>query len=896
MRGTRRLVMWLQALAAKRRVERELDEEMRFHIEMEAEKHARRGVPPSEARRRARVAFGSVESHKEAMREGRGARGIERTAFDLRFAGRQLRKTPGFTVAAVLTLALGIGGNAAVFSVVHGVLLRPLAYAEADRIVSITHLTRGGSLPERLPSSSAAHFVYESGNRTFETLALYTTWHGALTGGDAQPEWVNVVTAQRTLFDVLRVRPALGRVFAAEEDAPHGPQVVIIGDALWRTRYGADPAIIGRTLTLDGVVREVVGIMPAAFAFPTPEAQLWVPLRRDPNDLSGFNVSGIGRLRPGVTPEDAARDLAAILPRVATVVDFLSLATLRDAGIRPDVRPYLDEVVGRVRSVLWTLWAMMALVLLIACVNVASLLLVRAEARRREVALRIALGAERGHLLAQSLAESAMLLFAGSTAGILLAWGAVGLLPRVAPSLLPRSGDIRLDAVVIAVTTLIAAAVAVVFGVVPVARNRAVAPSSMLRGDDRAATSDRHSGRLRQLLVVAQVAMATILLVGSGLVLRSFQKLSAVDPGFRPDGVLTFRIALTEADYPKSADVARFHYAFLDRIRALPGVTAAGATRRLPLAGSNAEMDPVRVEGRVFPPNTLPPLTEMRVATPGYFEAMGIPKLEGRLLERSDTDHRTGAVLLTETAARKLLASRPGIGARVAHGLPQVRGERPWSDVVGVVGDVRGVSLDEEPMGAVYYAMINRPGVDMDWLAGSMAYVVRSPLPPTTLLPLIRRELAQLDPAIPLAETRTLSSVVEEGRSGMRFSMIGFAVAAVIGLFMGAIGLYGVLSYVTAQRTREIGVRMALGATPSSVRVGVLRRGIAVSAAGLAIGLVAAFALRRMATPMLYGITPTDPLTMLAVAAVLLGVGAVATWLPARRAARLDPVRALRWE
>ncbi|HUQ80501.1 MAG TPA: ABC transporter permease [Gemmatimonadaceae bacterium] len=895
MRGTKRIRMWLEALTSKRSVEHELDEEMRFHIEMEAEKHARRGISPDEARRRASLAFGSVEQHKEAMREGRGARGIERAAFDVRFATRQLRKTPGFTVAAVLTLALGIGGNAAVFSVVNGVLLRPLAYPEPDRLVSITHRTRGGTLPEVLPSSSAAHVVYEADNRTFESLANYSGWHGALTGGDAAPDWVSVVTAQRTLFDVLRVRPALGRTFTKEEDSRGGPHVVILSDALWHSRFGGDPGVIGRTVTLDGVVREIIGIMPPSFAFPTPDAQLWIPIRRDPNDLSGFNQSGIGRLKPGVTPEAATRDLARILPRVATVVDFLSLKTLQDAAIRPDVHPYLDDVVGRVRPVLWTLWAMMSLVLLIACVNVASLLLVRAEARRREVALRIALGAERGHLLAQSLAESSMLLTAGSVVGVSMAWLAVRLIPRVAPSLLPRSTDVQLDAMVIGLTMLVATIVAVVFGVVPVARNRSVAPSSMLRGGDRAATADRHSGRLRQLLVVAQVAMATVLLVGSGLVLRSFQKLSAVNPGFRAEGVLTFRVALTEADYPKADEVARFHYAFLDRIRALPGVTAAGATGRLPLTGPSTEIDPLRLEGRTFPPNTLPPIAEMRVATPGYFEAMGIPKIEGRLLERSDTDRRTGAVLITETMVRKLFDGRSAIGARVAHGLAGVRGERAWSDVVGVVGDVR-VALDEEPVGAVYYAMINRPGVDMNWMAGSMAYAVRSTVPPATLISAVRHELAQLDPKMPLAETQLMTDVVDQARSGMRFSMVGFAVAAVIGLFMGAIGLYGVLSYVTSQRTREIGVRMALGATPSSVRVGVLRRGIGVSAAGLAIGLVAAVSLRRIATPLLYGITPTDPVTMAAVAAVLLTVGALATWLPARRAARLDPVRALRWE
>ena len=390
--------------------------------------------------------------------------------------------------------------------------------------------------------------------------------------------------------------------------------------------------------------------------------------------------------------------------------------------------------------------------------------------------------------------------------------------------------------------------------------------------------------------------MATVLLVASGLVLRSFQKLRAVDPGFRADGVMTFRIALPPSRYRTPADVARFHYAMLDRLRALPGVVAAGATGRLPLAGTQVEMDPLRLEGRVFPPNALPPLAEMRVATPGYFEAMGIPKIAGRSLEQSDTEGPSGAVLVTESVVRKLMESREPVGARVAHGLAGVRGEQPWSRVVGVVGDVRGVSLTEEPVGAVYYAMVNQPGVDKEWLARSMAYAVRTNMPPAAVVASVRRELARVDPTLPLAETRTLSSVVDGARSGMRFSMIGFAVAASIGLFMGAIGLYGVLSYVTAQRTREIGVRMALGATPAAVRLAVLGRGVAVSVVGLVVGLASAVSFRALATPLLYGISPTDPITLAAVCLVLLAVGVLATWLPARRAARLDPVRALRWE
>jgi predicted permease len=379
-------------------------------------------------------------------------------------------------------------------------------------------------------------------------------------------------------------------------------------------------------------------------------------------------------------------------------------------------------------------------------------------------------------------------------------------------------------------------------------------------------------------------------------VLRSFQKLRAVDPGFRPNGVITFRIALPTARYRSPDDVARFHYTMLDRIRAMPGVTAAGATGRLPLAGVNIEADPLRVEGGAYSASALPRIAEMRVATPGYFEAMGIPLVAGRTLERADTERHTGSVLVTESVVHKLMESRQPIGSHVAHGLQGVRGEKPWSNVVGVVGDVRGTSLEKEPVGAVYYAMVNKPGVDMDWLARSMVYAVRVNTPPAALIANVRHELERLDPTLPLAETQTLDSVVERAQSGMRFSMLGFAAAAAIGLFMGAIGLYGVLSYVTSQRTREIGIRIALGATPGSVRGVVLRNGLAVCGAGLLIGLGAAMLLRHVAAPLLYGITATDPLTLTAVSILLFGVGTLATYLPARRAARLDPVRALRGE
>ena len=896
MRGTKRLTMWMRSVFSRRAVDAALDEEMRFHLDMETEKQARLGHSPADARRRAILVFGGVERHKEAMRDGRGSRAIERAIQDLRVAGRQLRRSPGFTVAAVLTLALALGGNVAVFSVVNGVLLRPLPFPEADRIVTIAHHTRGGALPSDIPNSSATHVVYEDGSHSFESMALYSGDQASLTGDGAEPLRVEVVHATRSLFDVLRVSPRLGRSFTSAEDQPGGERVVVLGHTLWRERFASDSTMLGRAITLDGRPHTVVGVMPADFAFPTPGVQMWLPLRLDRADLGGFNINGMARLRDGVSPAAAAQELAGLLPRVSEVADFLSPEVLSEAGIRPDVHPYVDDVVGDVRPALLTLWAMVGIVLLIACINVASLLIVRTESRRREVALRVALGAERGHLFAQFMAESGVLLLVGGALGVALAWLALWLLPRLNAELLPRMDVVAIDARVLAFSLGLVMLVAILFAAIPVSRFRRTAASSVLRGGDRATTLGRRAGRVRQALVLAQMAMATVLLVGSGLMLRSFDRLRAVDPGFQPEGVMTFRIELPTARYATPADVAGFHYELLERIEALTGVRAAGATGRLPLSGFSTLVDPLRVEGVPAPAAGLPAVIEMRVATPRYFEAMGIPLREGRPLRRSDTDLPSGAVVISESVARRLLAGRQAIGARVAHGLAGVRGERAWSDVVGVVGDVRGASLEEPPLGAVYYAMVNRSGVNMDWLARSMVYAVRVDGPPTAIMPSVRRIVRELDPSLPLAEARTLASVVSVAQARMRFVMAGLTVAALVGLFIGATGIYGMLSYLTVLRTREIGVRIALGATPSSVRLAVQGQGLIVSIAGLVLGLISALVLRGAMEPMLYGIASTDPTTLVSVSAVLLVASILATWLPARRAARLDPVRALRWE
>ena len=888
-----RLRIWARAHLRRGAMEAELADEFRFHLEMETERLVRAGVPRADAGRRARLAFGGVDGHKDAMRAGLGVLQLERARGDLRVAARRLARAPGFTIAAVLTLAVGIGGNAAVFSLVNGVVLRPLPYPEADRLVTIGHHTRGGDLPEWLPNSSAIHVVYEEGSRSFEAMALYDVDEANLTGDGVAPVRIGIARVTRSLFAVLRVPPLLGRIFTAEEDAPGGPRAAVLGHELWRRQFGGDSAIVGRTVMLDGLARTVVGVMPEGFAFPRRDAQLLLPMRIDRGHLDGFNDQGIARLRAGVSPAAAERELTTLLPRVSSVVDFLPASVLQAAGVRPDVHPYVDDVVGSADAALWALWAMMGLVLLIACVNVAGLLLVRAEGRRREVSMRVALGAGRGHLVAQFVAESALLLALGALVGLALAWAVLRALPLVAADVLPRLDEVRLDGAALLVTVGLAGVAALVFGTLPVLRQGLATPAAVLQGGERT-TDGRGRVRLRHVLVVGQVAMAAVLLVGSGLMLRSFGKLRAVDPGFVPGGVLTFRLALPVSRRERPQEVARFHDALLERVRALPGVRAAGATGKLPLAGASTLADPLRVAGVAVPAGQLPPLVEMRVATPGYFEAMGIPVVAGRGFERADWERVSGAVVVSARVARQMMAGREPVGARVAHGLAGMQGEKPWSDVVGVVGDVHGESLEKAPMGAVYYAMVNRDGVDMDWLAWSMVYAVRTDAEPSALLPAIRRLVHEADPELPIAEVRTLDDVVSAATAAMRFTMLGLSAAALVGLLLGAIGLYGVLAYLTALRTREIGVRLALGASPGSVRRMVLRHGLLVTGTGLALGLAGAVALRRFATPLLYGVAPSDPPTLVAVAALLLAVGALATWLPARRAARLDPVRALR--
>jgi putative ABC transport system permease protein len=810
---------------------------------------------------------------------------------ELRTSLRTHARAPAAALTMVCTLALGIGAIASVLSVVDAVLLEPLPYPEADRVVTISHRVRGLSVDE-VPSSSAAHVVYEPA-RSFEAMALYTVGDATVSATDAAPARVPVVRATRSLFRVLGVTPVLGRPFAEEEDVPGAARVVLLSERFWRSRYAGDAGVLGRTVTINGTAHEIVGVLPNAYAFPAPDIALLLPLRLDRSDLGGFNTPGIGRLRAGVTPSQAEGELVELLPRITSVVSFLTPAMLEDAGIRPVVRAYGDVVVGDARGPLLIVLAGMAFVLLIACVNVAHLLFVRAEGRRQELAVRLALGAGRAQLLGLFVAEAGVLALAGAALGTGMAYALLRFLLALAPPTLPRMETIALDGSVLGTLVVLTVGIALAFGTLThrfVTRAETVAT---LRGGTRGATSGRASARMRHLLMATQVAFVTLLLVGSGLTVRSLDRLHQVDVGFRSDGILTFGLALPATDYARAEDVASFHRTFLERIEAMPGVEVAGLTAELPLGGFSTLIDPLSVRGRPSATDAVHPLAEMRLATPGYFEALGIPLLRGRALDWTDVETRSGAVVISERTSRHYFEGTDAIGQSVAHGLQGLPGARAFSDVVGVVGDVRGVSPFEEPIGAVYYTLLTGEGVDMDWLARSVTYVVRTDAEPLTLVPALQRLLATLDARLPMADVRTLDDVVAASRTRATFATWLLAIAAGLGLGLGAIGLYGVTSVAAARRTREIGVRIALGATPASVSRLIVWQGVGAAALGLAVGLGAAALLARFLRTLLFEVDGRDPATYATVALVLLAVAAAASWLPAVRAGRSDPRRAL---
>ncbi len=790
----------------------------------------------------------------------------------VRQAVHRLATSPGFFVLSVLTLAVGIAATTAIMSVVDAILIRPLPYPESARLVVPMHDAPGLDFVG-FGHAEGTYRLYREHNQVFDDFAIYSEWATTLTG-EGHPERLEALVVTPSIFPVLGLAPALGRAFREDDGLPGAPPVVIVGDALWRRRFGADPGVIGRSLVLDGVSTEIVGVLPPGAAFPRRGFDAWLAMRIDPagTTLGIFGNDAVARLAEGVTVEAAEADLNRLASNLeAAFPGQRAASVLARAGVAVRTPRLRDEVVGEVASALRILLATMAVVLTIACVNVANLFLVRTERRRHETAVRVAVGATRGALVRSAFAESATVAVVAGLVGLAGAWAAVRLVVLLAPeNKIPRLHEVGIDGRVLAFTAIVALAATVVFGLIPA-----------------------FAWRVRRLLVVVQVALALVLAIAAGLMVRSLDNLSQVDPGFDPEGVMIARVALARPEYPDDAAAAAFYDRLLEKLAALPGVEAAGGISALPIAGSfylqaHALRDfPIAEDG-------VAPVFERAIITPGYLEAMKIPLVEGRFPDRADHQHRTGALVLSETLARRWWGAAGAVGKHLAPGrAPDDDGG--WYTIVGVVGDVRSESLVDEPREIVYYPMLaKRPGA---WWPANFTLAVRVARgAPEAIVGPVREAVRGLDPNLPIFSLRTLEDVVREARAPMAFTVVLLLVAAAVALLLGGVGTFGVVSYLAGRRTAEIGIRMALGARRRDVLGLVLRQGLVLGGAGAAVGLVGAVLLTRWLESILFEVDPVDALTFIAVPVVLLAVTLVASLVPARRASRIDPIMALRYE
>jgi len=805
---------------------------------------------------------------------------------DVRQAARRLRRRPSFTVASVLTLGLGVAAATSVFSLVYGVVLSPLPYPDPGRLVVMDHGGSGLGIDHGLGVTYGFFRFYRGHARQAEAMALYRQSALSLSGRGG-PRRVQAVEATPSLEKVLRVQPQLGRWFTAAEGEAGAAPVAVLSHRLWKERFGGSRDLLGRTIRLDGRPFDVVGVMPASFAFPDPETAVWLPRVVPTTGIGGWNEHAVARLRPGATPASFGRELSGLLPLLRRDNDDPARVTeyLDHAGIQPRIVTLKQSVVGDVQSTLWILLGTVGVVLLIAVANVANLFLVRAEEGVRETAVRTALGATRLRLAWGYLAETLLLTGSAGIVGMGAAAAGIRILRRSAPVNVPRLAEVGMDPVVLAVALATCLAAAVLLGVIPALRPTRDLTGTLREGGRRS-TSGRSRLRGRSVLMATQVALALVLLIGAGLLFRTFRTLRAVDLGFTTRQALTFKIGLSEASYPTEADFLRFHRELVGRLAALPGVESVGAVGHcLPLTEGMCWGETLHAEGFPRPTGEVPPVTGMRLATSGYFRTMGIA-VRGRGFRPGDGGTGGPVVVLSQAAARAYFPGVDALGRRV-----RISGDSAWSTVVGIARNVRSKAETDQfervlyqPIAAVARGATPRP----------MAYVLRTAVPPTSLLPVVRRAVADLDPAIPLARVETLQGRIDRATAPTAFALTLIGLAAAIALLLGAVGVYAVVAYAVSQRTVEIGVRLALGARPGDVLRLVMRQGGVLVGVGVAAGLAAALALTRLMAGMLFGVRPFDPLSYAALTALMLGVAALALWLPARRAARLDPQEALR--
>lgn len=812
---------------------------------------------------------------------------------------RRSARSPLFTAVTLLTLAIGIGANTAMFSVVNGVLLKPLPYPESDRLVAVWQSISGpGINMKEINASPATYFLYREEGRTFENSGLWRLDPVTITGL-AEPERVLAFIVTEGTLPTLGLTPVMGRTFTAKDDSPGSPETALISHGYWKRRFGGDPSVLGRRIMVDGRAHEVIGVLPERFRFQNAEPSLVLPFQFDRNKvfMGNFSYQAVARLKPGVTLDQANADIARMLPLLGERFPpppGMSNKILEEIRLGPAARPLKNDVVGDVGKVLWVLMATVGIVLFIACANVANLLLVRAEGRQQELAIRAALGAGKSRLARELLAESVTLGLAGGALGLLVAYWALRLLVYLAPAQLPRLEEIALDPAALLFTLALSFAAGILFGLIPVFKYAGANLGTGLRQVGRAHSGGRERHRARSTLVVVQVGLALVLLVGSGLMIRTFQALRAVRPGFTdPTELQTLRIAIPEANIAEGVRVARVHNDILDAIAAVPGVTSVAATNSVTMDGWNSN-DPIFAEDRHYAEGQLPPLRRFKLISPGLFKTLGNPLVAGRDLTWTDIHEKRPVLLVSENLARELWQDpRAAVGKRVRENPKGI-----WREIVGVVADERDDGVDRKAPTVVYWPLLMSKFWQLDErIQRNVAIVIRSPRAGSPeFMKEVQNAIWSVNRELPLDRVRTVQEIYDRSMARTSFTLVMLAIASGMALLLGVIGIYGVISYAVSQRTREIGIRMALGAPHEQVRRMFLRHGLTLAAIGLGCGLLAAVALTRVMSAILFEVSPLDPLTYVAVSLVLLAAAAVATYLPARRATVVSPLDALRTE
>jgi len=900
--------MFWRNLMRRDAVDQEWREEMESHLRILSDSFEAQGMTPREAHSTALKQLGNLMARREEIYRMNGIQWLDLISGDVRYALRGLRNHPSFTAVAVLTLALGIGANTAVFSVVNAILLKPLSFPRAEELVDMALVApgAGGIIASRgsLGLSPSMYFTYAEQNRSFQSLGVWTSSTVTVTGL-AEPEQVFANLISDGLLQALAVAPEVGRPLTAADQVPGANATVLLSHGYWLRRFGGDRSVIGRKILVNARAREIIGVMPAGFRIADTPADLILPLQLDRRQavLPGFYLGSIARLKTGVSIQQANSDIARLIPIWmrswsmsvgGKTSDPLSEKVYLSWRIGPNIRPLHESIVGRVRSVLRVVMGTLAMVMLIACANVANLLLVRVDARQSELAVRAALGAGWTRIVRQLLIESLLLGTAGGALGLAIAYGGLRLLVRNGPSSLPRLSEIGLDAYALAFTAIVSMAASVLFGLIPALRYAGPGVSLTLRDNARTMSHSRDRHRTKNTLVVVQISLAMVLLISSGLMIRTFQAMRSVRMGFsQADYLQTFRVVVPQALVPKDEEVTRMEQAIANQMAAIPGVTSVGFATALPMESQPPNWDAILKEGESYLQDR-PPMRWFVNVSPGFFNSLGTQLKAGRELTWTDIYGERKFVLISENLARELFGSaQAALGKRLRGGEGDV-----WREVIGVTEDVRYNGAEKPAPTVVYWPILGRLHyMPITVAARTVVFSVRTDRAGTAaLLNEIRQAVWAVSPALAIANPETMRETVDRSMARTSFTLVMLAIAGAMALLLGLIGIYGVIAYAVSQRTREIGIRLALGAQPAAVRQMFVRYGLGLSAIGITIGVGGATILTRAMKSLLFGVAPLDPITFGAVPLMLLVATLAACYLPARRVSAVDPVECMRGE